>query len=117
MVILTVFNVIKCLSILSLLAMTWRFWGSGVTATILMMLPYAVVYLLSNKNTYSTSLKTTCRALAGFFVSILAIGLLFGIDPDPQAGIGVMFGVSLQYGVIFISEAIIGMAAMYEKNK
>ncbi|WP_153916126.1 hypothetical protein [Shewanella sp. TC10] len=116
MVNLTVFNVIKFLSMLSILAITWRFWGSGLTATILLILPYLVVYLLANKNTYSTSLKTICRALAGFFVSILALGLLFGISPDPQAGIGVVFGVCLQYGVIFISEAIIGMA-MYEKSR
>ena len=44
-------------------------------------------------------------------VILLALSLLFGIKPDPQAGIGMMFAVVIQLVVIFVSEALIALFA------
>ena len=114
MVHLKVYNLVRIFSIISLMAIVYYYWGAGFIGTAFMLTPYVVVFLLANNNTYKTKLRIFCRATGGVLISILAIGLLLGIESDPQAGIGIGFAIVIQYGVIFVSEAIIGLATYRE---
>ncbi len=116
MVHLKTYNLIRMFSILSLMAILYEYWGTGLIGTAFMLTPYVIVSLLANKNAYKTKLRIFCRAAGGVLISMLALGLLFGIKSDPQAGIGIGFAIAIQYGVIFVSEAIIGLATYGENS-
>ena len=99
------------------MAIVYEYWGAGFIGTAFMLTPYVIVSLLANKNAYKTKLRIFCRAVGGVLVLILAIGLLFGIESDPQAAVGIGFAIVIQYGIIFVSEAIIGLATYEESRK
>ncbi|MCP1338035.1 hypothetical protein NJR55_00385 [Idiomarina sp. M1R2S28] len=113
---LKIYNLIRTLSIICFVAITFEYWGIGFIGTAIMLFPYGIVFVLANKNLYKTKLRTFFRAVAGLLVSVLTIGLLFGVDSDPQAAIGLGFVVVIQYGILFISEAIIGLATYAESH-
>jgi hypothetical protein len=116
MVYLKLYTLIRILSSICLIAIVSEYWRSGLIGTSFILSPYIIVSLLANKNAYKTKLKLVCRSVGGVLVSILAIGLLIGIDADPQASIGIGFTIIMQYGIIFVSEAIIGLATYEESN-
>lgn len=116
MIKLNLYKYIKVLSLISLIAVTYKYWGFGFWEAIIVLLPYLLVFLLANQDAYSSPLLIGCRTIAGVIVSLLCAVLLFGITPSAQAGIGFMFGVVIQYGVIFVSEALIGLFTYQPEN-
>ncbi len=79
-------------------------------------MPYVVVFLLANESSYKTTFRIYCRVIAGISVSLISMGLLFGISNDAQAGIGVLLALVIQYGILFVSEALIGFYTYGENN-
>tara|TARA_R110001592_G_scaffold168650_10_gene404896 strand:+ start:280 stop:651 length:372 start_codon:yes stop_codon:yes gene_type:complete len=117
MIKLNLYKYSKALSVISLIAVTYKYWGFGFWEAIFILLPYLLVFLLANRAAYSSPLLIGCRAIAGVIVSLLCAVLLFGITPSAQAGIGFMFVVVIQYGVIFVSEALIGLFTYQADDK
>jgi len=109
-------NIIKILASISFIAIAYEYLAIGFMGATIILIPYVLIFLLANKNAYKTTLRVFCRVTGGILVSLLAVGLLFGIKSDPQAGVGAMFAVVIQYGVIFISEAIIGLFTYKESS-
>ncbi|WP_138540893.1 hypothetical protein [Pseudoalteromonas sp. S3776] len=72
-----------------------------------MLLPYLVLYFLANANNYQNKRLFLIRIIAALFTIILAPVLIFGIKPDPQAGVGVMFLLIMQLAAISASEFFI----------
>jgi hypothetical protein len=112
MMYLNTYNFIKTLAIIALVTINYEYWGAGFFEVLVMSAPYFVIYALANESRYQSRLSClSCllRASAGIIVFLLALGLLFGVTSDPQAGIGVIFAIVIQYGVIFASEAFIAL--------
>ena len=116
MVHLKTYNLIQVFSILSLITIVYEYWGVGFISIVFMINPYIIVFLLANNKAYKTKLRVVCRAVGGTLVSILALGLLLYVKSDPQTGIGIGLAIVMQYGVIFVSEAIIGLATYDESS-
>ncbi len=109
-----IYNFIRILSTICFLATAYKYWGAGVLGNLFILAPYLIIFLLANKNTYKTKPRRYYHTIAGALVSVLTVGLFIGIEPDAQTGIGIAFGILIQYGVIFVSEAIIGLATYSE---
>lgn len=112
---LKTYNIIKLLALVSFIALAYKYVANGLVGVIFMLIPYVLIFFLANKNAYQTTLKVSIRMIGGILVVLLALSLLFYVNDDAQAGIGIMFAVVIQYGVIFVSEAIIGLLT-YERN-
>jgi hypothetical protein len=110
-----IYNLIRILSTICFLATAYKYWSGGFIGNLFILAPYVIVYLLANKNAYNTKLRLFCRTVAGILVSVLAVAIFIGVEPDAQAAIVIGFGIVIQYGVIFVSEAIIGLATYGEK--
>jgi hypothetical protein len=106
---LNTYNFIKALAIIALVTINYEYWGAGFFEVLVMSAPYFVIYALANESRYQSRLSCLLRASAGIIVFLLALGLLFGVGSDPQAGIGALFAIVIQYGVIFASEALIAL--------
>jgi hypothetical protein len=106
---LNTYNFIKALAIIALVTINYEYWGAGFFEVLVMSAPYFVIFALANESRYQSRLSCLLRASAGIIVFLLALGLLFGVGPDPQAGIGALFAIVIQYGVIFASEALIAL--------
>ena len=68
---------------------------------------WIVTYFLANAKNYKNKRLIIIRFIAALFTIILAPVLIFGIEPDPQAGIGIMFLLIMQLAAISASEFII----------
>lgn len=112
---MTLQTIIRIIAAISFIAVGYHFWGNSLLGMVFMLLPYGVVFLLANRVTYETKLKSMCRGLSGVIVCLLSLGLLFGEYNDPQSGIGIAFAVLLQYGVIFATEAVVGLVTFREQ--
>ena len=110
------YNVIKVLTSISFVVIAFQGLSHGVLTGIVLLMPYVIVFLLANESSYKTTLRIYCRVIAGILVSLISLGLLFGISNDPQVGIGVLFAVAIQYGILFVSEALIGLYTYGERN-
>lgn len=99
----------QILSIICFTAILYQYWGTSFIGAALMLTPYLLIFLLANPRAYQTKTKVVLRTIGGVLVAVLALGLLFGVGSDAQAGVGIGFAVVIQYGAIFLSEAIIGL--------
>ena len=106
---LNTYNFIKALVIIALVTINYEYWGAGFFEALVMSAPYFVIYALANESRNQSRLSCLLRASAGIIVFLLALGLLFGVGSDPQAAIGALFVIVIQYGVIFASEALIAL--------
>lgn len=113
---ITPYYLVRAMASISLVAIALQYWTMQLLGLAIILMPYLTVILLANKEAYSSPLRVYCRFFSGVGVSIISIGLLFGIENDAQAGIGVLFAVALQFGIIFVSEAIIGLFT-YQESK
>lgn len=111
-----IYNFIRLLSTICFVATAYKYGGDGFFGNLFILAPYLIVFLIANKNAYKTKLRLYCRATAGLLVSVLTVGLFIGVEPDAQAAIGIVFGILIQYGVVFVSEAIIGLATYGESS-
>ncbi len=84
---------IKVLAVWSFVAISIVYWNTGAAGLALLLSPYVVLYFLSNDNNYRDVKLTVIRIIPAIIIFILVPWLLFGIESDPQAGIGLMFGV------------------------
>ncbi|MEL0641651.1 hypothetical protein V6260_13660 [Pseudoalteromonas aliena] len=98
---------VRALAVLSLVAVAIKYWMPTEIGFAFMLLPYLVLYYLANANNYRNKRLFLTRIIAALFTIILAPALIFGIEPDPQAGIGIMFLLIMQLAVISASEFII----------
>lgn len=110
------YNVIKVLTSISFVVVAFQGLSHGVLAEIILLMPYVIVFLLANESSYKTTFRIYCRVIAGISVSLISLGLLFGISNDAQAGISVLFAVVIQYGILFVSEVLIGLYTYRESN-
>ena len=115
MMYLKTYNYIKALALIALVTINYEYWGAGFISVLVMSAPYFIIFIVANENRYKSLLGQLVRASAGIVVFLLALGLLFGIGSDPQAGIGAMFAIVIQYGVIFASEALIALFTSREE--
>lgn len=111
---LKIYNLVRVVSLFCFSAITWEYWGNNALGLVFLLTPYVLVFVLATQKTYSSKIKIICRVVAGAFVSLLSVGLLFGIDADPQAPIGIGLTVIIQYCTLFVAEAIIGLATYKE---
>ncbi len=115
MINLNAYRFTRILSVICFIAILYRYWGISFIGFAFMLFPYIITLLLANQGAYQTKFNILLRTSCGVLIAILALGLLLETGSDPQAGIGIGFGVVIQYGVIFVSEAIIGIAS-YKKT-
>lgn len=111
MINLKAYRFTQILSVICFIAVLYQYWGVSFLAFAFMLVPYVITLLLANPDAYQTKFNTLLRTSCGVLISILALGLLLDTKSDAQAGIGIGFGVLIQYGVIFVSEAIIALAS------
>ena len=104
------YQAIKLLSLAGLLLLIVSGWVTGWQAAALFFPPLVLIFFLASERAYQTWLKAGCRALAGGMVSLLVVAIVFHENNDAQAGIGVALVLAIQYGIVFVSEAIIGLA-------
>ena len=109
MIYLKTYNYIKALALIALVTINYEYWGAGVVGVLVISAPYFIIFTIANETRYKSRLSHFLRATVGIIVFLLALGLLFGVASDPQAGIGAMFAIVIQYGVIFASEALIAL--------
>jgi len=98
---------IKVLAALSFVAIAIEYWNAGAVGLALLLSPYGVLFFLSNDNNYRDLKLTVIRIIPAVLTLLLVPWLLFGIESDPQAGIGLMFGVIIQLASISAAEFII----------
>jgi hypothetical protein len=109
MMYLKTYNYMKALALIALVAINYEYWGAGFFGVLIMSAPYFIIFTIANESRYKSRLSHLLRASTGIIVSLLALGLVFGVGSDPQAGIGAMFAIVIQYAVIFVSEALIAL--------
>jgi len=102
-----VFHPIRALAVLAFVAIAIKYWGPSEIGFYLLLLPYAVLYFLSNDNNYRNTKLAVIRFIPAVFNFILVPVLLFGIESDAQAGIGIMFALIMQLVSISAAELII----------
>ena len=95
---------VKVLAVLSLVAVAIKYWMPTEIGFAFMLLPYLLLYFLANAKNYQNKRLIIIRFIAALFTIILAPVLIFGIEPDPQAGIGIMFLLIMQLAAISASE-------------
>ncbi|MBA6408429.1 MULTISPECIES: hypothetical protein [unclassified Pseudoalteromonas] len=98
---------VKGLAVLSLVAVAIKYWMPTEIGFAFMLLPYLLLYFLANAKNYQNKRLIIIRFIAALFTIILAPVLIFGIEPDPQAGMGIMFLLIMQLAAISASEFII----------
>ena len=98
---------IKALALLSFVAIAIKYWGPSEVGFYLLLSPYAVLYFLSNDNNYRNIKLTILRSIPAVLTFLSVPVLLFGIESDAQAGIGIMFGLIIQLASISAAELII----------
>jgi hypothetical protein len=109
MMYLKTYNYIKVLALIALVTINYEYLGAGFFGVLVMSAPYFIIFTIANEDRYKGRLRHLLRASAGIIVLILALGLMFDLGSDPQAGIGAMFAIVIQYGVIFASETLIAL--------
>jgi len=98
---------IKVLALLSFVSIGIKYWGPSEVGFYLLLSPYAVLYFFSNENNYRNPKLTIIRSIPAVFTFLIVPVLLFGIESDAQAGIGIMFGLIIQLASISAAELII----------
>lgn len=98
---------IKAFALFSFVSVALKYWGPSEVGFYLMLSPYAVLFYLSNASNYRNSKLTIIRGISAGLTLLLVPFLLFGIEPDAQAGIGIMFGLLLQLASISAAELVI----------
>jgi len=104
---LNIYYPIKVLAVISFVAISTKYWFPAEIFFYLLVSPYAVLYFLSNKNNYRNTKLTVIRAIPAVITFLLVPILLFGIEPDAQAGIALMLGLITQLASISAAEFII----------
>ena len=104
---LKIYIPIKALAVFSLASIGIKYWFPSEIIFYLLLAPYAVLYFLSNANNYRNTKLTIIRSIPAILTFLVVPMLLFGIEPDAQAGIGIMFGLIIQLASISASEFII----------
>ena len=98
---------VKALAVLSLVAVAIKYWMPTEIGFAFMLLPYLLLYFLANAKNYKNKRLIFIRIIAALLTITLAAVLVFGIEPDPQAGMGIMFLLIMQLAAISASEFII----------
>lgn len=107
----TLYNFIRIITTICFLLIGWVFWEGGLLGVLFMLGPYILVIILARKTTYNNKHKKLLRASGGILVSLITLGLI----QDNATAVGGTIAVVFQYGIIFISEALIGLLT-YEEN-
>jgi len=107
---------IRIFTIIISLPLIYKYSEISFLTMFFLVLPYVFIMCIASEELYQTKTRLLLRSSANIVVLLLAIGLLFGIKADAQAGIGVMFAILIQYGVIFVSEAVIGLLSVEETH-
>lgn len=105
--ILKIYFPIKILALLSFVSIGIKYWEPTEVGFYLLLSPYAVLIFLSNANNYRNTKLSALRSIPAVLTFLLVPILLFGIQSDAQAGIGVMFGLMIQLASISLAELII----------
>ena len=100
-------DAIKLLAVLSFVTIAIEYWHAGAIGLALLLSPYVVLYYFSSNKNYSTVKLAVIRIIPAIIVFLVVPGLLFGIEPDAQAGIGLMFAIIIQLAAISAAELII----------
>jgi hypothetical protein len=98
---------IKVLALLSFVSIGVKYWAPSEVGFYLMLSPYAVLYFFSNANNYRNTKLVIIRSIPAVLTILLVPVLLFGLVPDAQAGIGIMFALMFQLASISAAELII----------
>jgi len=98
---------IKVLALLSFVSIGIKYWAPSEMGFYLLLSPYAVLYCLSNENNYRNTKLTIIRSIPAVFSFLIVPVFLFGLEPDAQAGIGIMFGLIIQLASMSVAEFII----------
>ncbi len=104
---LKVYNPIKALAVLSFVSIAIKYWFPSEMIFYLLLSPYAVLYFLSNENNYRNTKLATIRVIPATITFVLVLFLLFGIESDAQAAIGLVLGLIIQLVSISTAEFII----------
>lgn len=94
-----------------------KYWGPTEIGFYLLLSPYAVLYFLANDNNYRSKKLTIIRSIPAALTVLLVPVLVFGIEPDAQAGIGLLAGLIIQLASISAAEFIILFFVNDEENK
>ena len=100
-------DAIKLLAVFSFFAIAIEYWNAGATGLALLLSPYVVLYYFSSNKNYSTVKLAVIRIIPAIIVFLVVPGLLFGVEPDAQAGIGLMLAILIQLAAISTAELII----------
>jgi len=100
-------DAIKLLAVLSFVAIAIEYRYAGAIGLAFLLSPYVALYYLSSNNNYRTVKVAVIRIIPAIIVYLVVPVLLFGIEPDAQAGIGLMLGVIIQLASISAAELII----------
>lgn len=104
---LKIYNPIKVLAVLSFVSIGIKYWFPSEIIFYLLLSPYAVLYFSSNENNYRNTKLAIIRVIPAIVTFLLVPILLFGIEPDAQAGIGIVLGLIIQLASISTAEFII----------
>jgi len=102
-----IYYAVRALAVLSLAIITIEYWNAGALALAILLSPYVTLYILSNENNYRDFKLMVLRVVSALLSFLMVPWLLFGVEADPQAGIGLLFGVIIQLSLISITELII----------
>ncbi|OKY26602.1 hypothetical protein [Thalassotalea sp. PP2-459] len=101
---------IKVLALIALTLINYEYWDGRFLWTLVISVPYIIIFTIAHKDRYKGSLRYFIRTLAGIVVFLLALGILYN-----ESAIGSMYAIVIQYSVIFASEAIIALFT-YDKD-
>jgi hypothetical protein len=98
---------VNILAVLSFVAIAIEYWSAGVIGLALLLAPYLALYFLSSDDNYRSFKLAIIRVIPAVVTFLFVPWLLFGIESDPQASIGLMFWVMIQLSLISLAELII----------
>lgn len=98
---------IKVMALFSFISIGVKYWGPSEVGFYLLLSPYFVLYFFSNEHNYRNKKLTLIRFIPAAVTLLLVPVLLFGIQPDAQAGIALMVYLTIQLSSITLAELII----------
>ncbi|MDB2356114.1 MULTISPECIES: hypothetical protein [unclassified Pseudoalteromonas] len=96
---------VKVLAIASFIAICVKYFRPNEISFYLLLTPYLIIYLLSmDYHNLETACVRACSAVLSF---ILVPYLVFGVEIDIHAGVGILLALVAQLTVITSSEIIV----------
>ncbi len=100
---------IRVLAVLSFIAVAIEYWSphDHPIGLIILFFPYVALFFLAREHNYRNLKLALFRIVPAVITFSTVPMLLFGIEPDPQAGMSLMLGAIIQSTSIGIAELII----------